>query len=265
MHGDAVHAVTDLRGGIGDLLGAQAAVHRPPGLALVVAAEHAGRRDGDEDPSRMAPVEQDRVQAHPARAGLPEWSRGVLAQPGELLPVLPAVRGAEQRGVLDARVDGVRIRQRRLQMPHARELPRPLRAVIPEMGAGGALVGELVPHRLPALAPVVGALDDLPEPAAGLRGVEPIRLRRRTLQVVHLPAPEVRPADVPLLARAVGGQDEGALACADQYSYPAHRRLLPQFGRPSRTGRISTAPVRASGILDAMARASSRSLTSISM
>src|SRR4029453_9614081 len=150
-------------------------------------------------------------------------------------------------------------------MPDAREFPRPSRTVVPEVGAGGALVGELVPHRLPALAARVGALDDLSKPAAGLRRVEPIRLHRRTLQVVHLPASEVRPGDVPLLARGGGGQDEGALACAYQNPYPAHRRLLPQFGRPSRTGRISTAPVRASGILDAMARASSRSLTSISM
>src|SRR4030095_3001748 len=85
---------------------------------------------------------------------------------------------------------------------------------------------ELVPHRLPALAAVVGALDDLSEPAAGLRRVEPIRLHRRPLPGVTLPAAERRAGDVPLLARAVGCQDERSLARANQNAYTAHRCLL---------------------------------------
>ena len=54
----------------------------------------------------------------------------------------------------------------------------------------------------------------------------PIRIDRRSLEVIDLPAGEVRAADVPLLALAVGRQDERALARADQYSYSAHRSLL---------------------------------------
>ena len=42
-------AVADLGGGVGDVLGVQAAVDGLPGLAGVVGAEGAGGGDGDED------------------------------------------------------------------------------------------------------------------------------------------------------------------------------------------------------------------------
>src|SRR5581483_3186380 len=80
--------------------------------------------------------------------------------------------------------------------------------------------------RLPAPAAVARALDDLPEPRAGLRRVQPVRIGRRALEVVDLPAAEVRPADVPPASGPVRGQDERALARADQCAYPAHPRLL---------------------------------------
>src|SRR5437867_11325458 len=41
--------------------------------------------------------------------------------------------------------------------------------------------------------------------------------------MIHLPAREMRTADIPLRAIAVRCQDECALLCADQYSYFAHR------------------------------------------
>src|SRR5262249_20638309 len=193
----------------------------------VVAAEHAGRRDGDEDPIGVTGIQEDRVQAHAPRARLPRGGGGVCAQSRQLLPCLPAVARAEQRGILDAGVDDVGIGERRLEMPDADELPGPRRPVVPEVRAGGSVVGELVPDRFPRLAPVVRALDQLTEPAAGLRGVESVRIGGRSLDVVHLPAAEVRPTDVPLLARAVGLHDERALARADQYPYSAHALLLP--------------------------------------
>src|SRR5262249_10145565 len=93
--------------------------------------------------------------------------------------------------------------------------------------AGGAVVGELVADRRPGLAAVVGALHDLPEPAAALRGVEPVGVGRRPLDVVDLPAGEVGSADLPPAARAVGREDEGALARAHQNPYSAHPFLLP--------------------------------------
>src|SRR5215467_3117552 len=99
-------------------------------------------------------------------------------------------------------------------------------AVVPQVGAGGTVVRELVAHRIPGLAAVVGALDDLPEPATGLRGVQPIGVGGRSLEVVDFPPPEVGSAHIPLLARPVRRHDKRALARADQYPYPAHGFLL---------------------------------------
>ena len=177
----------------------------------------------------------------------------VAAQAGQFVPGLAAVGRAEEGGVFDAGVDGVGIGQRRLEMPDAFELPRVLRAVVPlvrrerlagfrrrvvdelvalalghAVGRRGRLAGRRA-RLVPGLAAVVGALDDLPEPAAGLRGVDPVRIDGRTFHVVDLPAGEVRAADVPLFALAVGREDERALACADQNPYSAHTLLLSEF------------------------------------
>ena len=79
---------------------------------------------------------------------------------------------------------------------------------------------------MPGFAAVVGALDDLPEPAAGLRGVNAIGVDGRAFQVIDLPPGEVRAGDVPLLALAVGGEDEGAFAGADEDADGGHNLLL---------------------------------------
>ena len=103
-------------------------------------------------------------------------------------------------------VDHIGIAQRRLQMPHTLEFPRMLRAVVPLMRGQAAcrqcirrIVNKLIalPVRhavgsrrwfarrsarlVPGFAAIVGALDDLPEPAARLRCVNPIRINRRSL------------------------------------------------------------------------------------
>src|SRR6266508_46263 len=90
------------------------------------------------------------------------------------------------------------------------------------MGNKFTFVRELVAHRLPGLATIVRALDHLPEPAAGLRGIEPIRIGGRGLEMIDLPAAEVWAAHVPLLALAVRRHDERAFARADQHPYLAH-------------------------------------------
>src|SRR6266699_1006566 len=131
-------------------------------------------------------------------------------------------------------------------MPDALELPGMLRAVVPLMrGEGlarlrGRVVGELVAlafreafrglfqhtsRRLPRLAAVAGALDDLSEPPARLRRVQPVRVDRRALEVVDLPARAVRATDIPPFPLAVRRQDERALARTDQDSYSAHGSL----------------------------------------
>ena len=131
------------------------------------------------------------------------------------MPILPAVSRAEQRRVFDARVYGIRICQRRLQMPDALEFPGMRRAVVPLVSASDALVDEFIPDRRPGLAGIVGALDDLSEPTAGLRCVDAIRIGRRALHVVNLPARKMRTADVPLLPLSIRRQDERSFARPD--------------------------------------------------
>ena len=141
----------------------QSAVDGLPGLAAVVGAERAGGGDGDEDPRRDRLGSRRMVCRHmpPApgcQCGPEPWPR----RPESSCHVLPAVGGAEQRGVFHPGVDRVGIGQRRLQMPDPLELPGMRRAVVPLVRAGDAVVDELVAHRLPGLAAVVGALDHCP-------------------------------------------------------------------------------------------------------
>src|SRR6266403_2156154 len=97
---------------------------------------------------------------------------------------MTAVGRAKQRGVFHTGVACIRIAQRRFEMPDAFELPRMRRAVVPEMFADLALVNKLITlplghafgsgchpaaGRFPRVTAVVGTLDDLAEPAAGLR------------------------------------------------------------------------------------------------
>src|ERR1022692_1773484 len=151
----------------------------------------------------------------------------MAAQAGQLLPLLPAVGRPEQTSVFHPGVDRVRVIQRWLEMPDPRELPRVRRAVIPLVRTGDAIIIKLFTHRLPGRAAVIGALDQLAEPAAGLGRVQPVRVDGRALDMVNLPAPEVGAADVPPLALAFRRQDERALARANQYPYSAHLYSLP--------------------------------------
>ena len=168
-HGDVMHAVADFGGGVGDVLGVQAAVDGLPGFATVIGTKCAGRGDGDKDALGIGGVEHDGVQAQAACAGLPAFGGVVLAQAGKFRPVLAAVGGLEEGGVFHAGIDLVRVGERGLKVPDALELPRVRRAVVPLVGAGRAFVGKLVADRLPGFAAIVGALDDLPIPAGGWR------------------------------------------------------------------------------------------------
>src|ERR1700678_1239459 len=114
-------------------------------------------------------------------------------------------------------------------MPDSLELPGMRRAVVPLVRPGHAVVHELVAHRLPGLAGIVGALDHLSEPACRLGRIEPVRVGGRPLEVIHLPAPEVRTGNVPLFALSVRRQNECALPRTYQNSYPAHLGLLSRL------------------------------------
>src|SRR2546422_2661683 len=82
--------------------------------------------------------------------------------------------------------------------------------------------GHFAAGRLPRLAAVAGALDDLSEPPARLRRVQPVRIGGGSLHVIDLPAPEVRGAHVPLFSLAVPGQDERTPAGAHQNPHTPH-------------------------------------------
>src|SRR5208337_205609 len=250
VHRDVVNAVPDLSSRFGDVFRMQAAVDGSPGLATVVGAECARRRNGDEDPVRVAGIQDDAMQAHSTGTGLPFGACLVAAQSGEFMPGQPAVGRTEQGGIFDSRIDRVGIGERRLKMPDPLELPGMLRPVVELMRGQGfaglrrSVVGEFVArasprHRarpgrcaasgyLPGLAAVVGSLEHLPEPAAGLRSIQPVRIRGRTLDMVDLPSREIRAADIPLFTLSVRLQHERSLVCAYQYSYFAHpRSFLP--------------------------------------
>src|SRR5688572_4791253 len=108
-------------------------------------------------------------------------------------------------------------------MPDALEFPGVLRAVVPLVRgerlasfrrrvvdelvavAFGEALGGLLQHtsrRLPCLAAVAGALDDLSEPSARLRGVQAIRVGGRPLYVIDLPTAKVGTSDIPRPALA---------------------------------------------------------------
>src|SRR3954447_2862244 len=90
------------------------------------------------------------------------------------------------------------------------------------MRAGHGRIAEVVANGVPRLAAVVGALHHLAVPAGRLRRIDAVGIGRRALEVVHLPATEERPVDLPVLARAVGAQHERTLARAAQNPYTAH-------------------------------------------
>src|SRR4051794_1028010 len=109
------------------------------------------------------------------------------AQPGEFLPGFTAVCGAKQSGILGPGVNGVRVRERGFEVPDAFEFPWVLRAVIPEMCSGLAIIDELIADRFPGLPAIVGTLDHLAKPTAGLGSIETIRIHSRPFHVVDLP------------------------------------------------------------------------------
>src|SRR5947199_3018213 len=118
-------------------------------------------------------------------------------------------------------------------MPDTLEFPRTLSAIVPLVGRERfprfrrSIVNEhvtfalrrpfrrhqvlrLCAGRIPRFAAVVGTLNDLPEPGARLRRVDPVGINRRTFHVINLPACEVRAANFPSFARAVRRQNERA-------------------------------------------------------
>src|SRR4030095_386796 len=115
-------------------------------------------------------------------------------------------------------------------MPDPLELPWMLGAVVPLVGPRDAVVNEFVTfthrhtlrtgcrsaaRRVPCFAAVIGALNDLSKPGAGLRRVQPVLVNRRTFHVINFPARKMRPVNFPVFPLLVRCQDERALPCAN--------------------------------------------------
>src|SRR4051812_36717901 len=91
MQRDPMHAVTDFRIRIRDILRAQSAVDWVPCVSAIVSAKRAGGGDRDGNSLGVGRIEKNGMQTHPARARLPFWSRIVATQAGEFLPRFSAV------------------------------------------------------------------------------------------------------------------------------------------------------------------------------
>lgn len=203
MEGDAVDAVADLGGGVGEFeVGLEAVINRPPGLAGIVGAEGAGGGDGGVEAAAVDGVNDEGVQAHAAGAGLPEGAFGG-AKGGEFLPGVAPIGGAKEGGIFHAGVDGIGIVEEGLEVPDAFEFPRVLGAVVPFVRADFALVLKVVADGFPSEAAIVGALDDLAEPTAGLGGVEALGIHGGAFDVVDFPSAEVGSGDGPVAAGCV--------------------------------------------------------------
>src|SRR6266480_3678893 len=117
-------------------------------------------------------------------------------------------------------------------MPNALELPRMLGAVIPLMRARNPVINEFVAlaflhavgtlqflraasRCVPLFSAIIGALDDLAEPPAGLRCVNTVRIDWRTLHMIDLPTRKMRAANLPSFARTIRCENERAFPCAN--------------------------------------------------
>src|SRR5262249_44802782 len=120
-------------------------------------------------------------------------------------------------------------------MPDSLELPGMRRAIVRLMRARDAVVLERVADGAPGFSAVVRTLYQLPGPGTVLRGIQPLRVGRRSLQMEYLPAREVGARNRPVLARCVGTQNERTFASPHKQSHGVHRP--PRSNHPRFAGR----------------------------
>src|SRR6185369_2205475 len=104
---DVMHAMAYLCSRIRNVLRTQSLIDRLPRHTAVISAKCTRGGDGDKDPFAVCRIENDRVEAHAARTGLPLRSRTMTAETRQLIPRLTAVSRAKQSGVFNARENRV--------------------------------------------------------------------------------------------------------------------------------------------------------------
>ena len=199
MHRDPVHTMPHLGRRVRNILRSQSLVDRLPTHPTIITPKRPRRRNRHINPLPIRRVQHDRMQAHSPRLRLPVRPRPMLPQPRKLRPRLAPVPRPKKRRIFHPRINHIRIKSRRFQMPNPLELPRMRRPVVPLVRPRHPVVLKLIPHRLPTLPAVVRSLHHLPKPAARLRSINPVRVRRRTVHVINLPTPKVRTVNAPLL------------------------------------------------------------------
>ena len=227
-HRQPVHALAVFRVALAlrQVVAADPAVARLPGVAAVRGVEDAGAGDADPELALVRGVRHQRVQDQPAAAGLPVRPRRVVAQPGDVPPARAAIVAAEQPGRLDAGVQRAAGPLR--QAPHRadRRLPRGVGEALAGMGPGRAEIGG-GPHRRP-------------EPFIAAAGMDGARARIGD-GVADRPGLAVGAALRPIAARRVALQDERALLRPEQNEH--FRRHDPASGvacrSPCGRGRVS--------------------------
>src|SRR5580698_6229584 len=107
VHRYMVNAMADLGVRVRNVGGAQATVDRLPRRAAIVRSERASRRDGDEHSDRVLRIQNNRVQAQPAGAGLPQRPGAVATESRNFMPGMSAIRRAEQCRIFYSGIDFV--------------------------------------------------------------------------------------------------------------------------------------------------------------
>src|SRR5205814_9138575 len=91
MHRDPMHAMTDLRVWVRNVLRVQSAIDGLPRFSAIVGAKRTGSRDCDGNSLGIVRIEKNGVQTHPACARLPFRTGIVAPESCQFMPRFSAV------------------------------------------------------------------------------------------------------------------------------------------------------------------------------
>ena len=181
-------------------------VHRLPGGAAVLGAEHPCRGYPDPHPPAGAGIDDDAVEAKSAEAGLPLRAGGMAGKAGDLPPVGPAVLRLEEGRRLDTGVEHTGFR-----CGSGFNVPQPFH--------GGAAISReprLSGRRNPGGTQVVAVLQLGAPDGVISGGQDAAPVAAVVAQVENLGSRVLQGADLPVPPPGVAGEDEGTFAGSHQ-------------------------------------------------